>query len=81
MLIYKQMNFSTVLFLTILSVTVASLTCIPGFIPRPDLTGCLQACTHPDFANCPNLAFPSIWNPSFCGLKNDGSWQSFTYAC
>ena len=45
----KTYNFLLSLFLV---TAIVSLSCTPGFVPRPDLLGCIQGCNHPDFANC-----------------------------
>ena len=42
--------------------------------------GCIKSCKDPSFQKCLDV-FPALWDPKFCALLKDGTWQSYTYQC
>lgn len=71
----------TLLILVVILVFQAfSLSCNFGYVPLPNELGCIKACNHPDYANCKPV-FVTFYNPRYCGLKNDGTWKTFSYEC
>ena len=77
---YLQMKLQMLLLLVALIALSSSRSqpLIP--LPQRPYSQSFTFCSDPKFNSCPDF-FILIYDPKFCALNRDGTWQSYTFEC